>query len=453
MRNLSTALFREERALSENEVKIDSSSHIREELRTLQLLQSNEIERREYLENNMIEIERTRDEARLRLLRAEQQREERYRAVEPIKLAAINTRFPDRSETARYILAQLLTEQDCLVCGSHVPTVALEYASRIESKLCVVCGTDLSDTDQTSIIDDEDYNRTLSDLEESETDVNEARLLQEATERQYQSHVEELTALSASISDRSSRIDFLVRRLPPDESEMHQQRADLVSMRGRLESMRRELSLKREEFGSFVDVVNQELVKHSEGIKAAFDRYAEGFLLEQCKLVWSPRKATLGQGGDSFNFPAFEFDMTGADFPSPVRRTGPDQVSESQREFIDLAFRMALIEVGGNDSIGTLVIDAPESSLDAVFASRAAIVLSRFARPSQENRLVVTSNLVEGKLIPSLIANAIPLEERESRIIDLVSVAAPTAAVRILRDEYAEIRDNLLSIPALSATD
>jgi len=39
------------------------------------------------------------------------------------------------------------------------------------------------------------------------------------------------------------------------------------------------------------------------------------------------------------------------------------------------------------------VIDAPESSLDAVFVTRAADVLTRFAADGG-NRLLITSNLI-----------------------------------------------------------
>ena len=73
-----------------------------------------------------------------------------------------------------------------------------------------------------------------------------------------------------------------------------------------------------------------------------------------CNLVWSPQKDKVGQMGESIEFPAFELNMTGSNFPSPMRRNGPDQVSESQREFIDLSFRMALMYVAGQSGIGSL---------------------------------------------------------------------------------------------------
>ena len=194
--------------------------------------------------------------------------------------------------------------------------------------------------------------------------------------------------------------------------------------------------------GSNCTKVTLEIAQFKEAIKAAFNQYAEGFLLEQCELIWSPQKDRVGQTGKNFVFPAFELDMTGSDFPSPVRRSSPEQVSESQREFIDLAFRMALMSVASDDA-SSLVMDAPESSLDAVFAPRAAGVFSRFAEPTSDNCLIITSNLVEGQLIPNLI-ESIPRQDRAARIVDLVKIAAPTAAVREQRSEYENILTRLL---------
>jgi hypothetical protein len=135
--------------------------------------------------------------------------------------------------------------------------------------------------------------------------------------------------------------------------------------------------------------------------------------------------------------------MSGASFTSPVRRHGPDQVSESQREFIDIAFRMTLMAIASDEPAGTLVIDAPESSLDAVFVSRAAEVLTRFGNPLTSNRLIVTSNLVEGDLIPALIRRADIKSAKDARVVDLLRLAAPTAATRELKTDYSRVRSNL----------
>ena len=64
---------------------------------------------------------------------------------------------------------------------------------------------------------------------------------------------------------------------------------------------------------------------------------------------------------------------------------------------------MALAKVATPLGATSLVMDAPESSLDSVFTSRAARVLGRFGKKEEGNRLVITSNLVEGDLIPQLL--------------------------------------------------
>ena len=97
-------------------------------------------------------------------------------------------------------------------------------------------------------------------------------------------------------------------------------------------------------------------------------------------------------------------------------------------------------------------MDAPESSLDAVFAPRAAYVFSRFAEPTSDNRLIITSNLVEGQLIPSIM-EAIPQKDRVTRVVDLVEIAAPTVAVRERRSEYESILRDLLDSPDAKGID
>jgi hypothetical protein len=449
MRNLNAAVGREERALAESEAKVKMGDDIRNELEELAGLQETETELCERLENELLEVDSARRQARLRVLKSEQEREAQFRSIERIKLAAIGAQFPSRSETARYILAQLLTDQDCIVCGNHVPEVAADYAARVEHAQCVVCGSDITNSEVPSSADGDEFNsevkQAIIDLGHIEANLVETRRTLKEAEADYQSHVAQIGKLRERINDRSRRIDLLVRQLPPEEAEMHRQRSQLALMRDRVEELKLQLASKRELFGEFIEEVNREIAKSKEAIKTSFDQYAEGFLLEQCQLTWAPQKAMVGQTGKSLMFPAFELDMAGADFPLPVRRSGPEQVSESQREFIDLAFRMALMSVA-TDGGSSLVMDAPESSLDAVFAPRAADVFSRFAEPTSDNRLIITSNLVEGQLIPSLIG-FIPQKDRATRVVDLVEIAAPTAAVRERRSEYESILRRLLASP------
>lgn len=166
--------------------------------------------------------------------------------------------------------------------------------------------------------------------------------------------------------------------------------------------------------------------------------YAEEFLLDTCSLVWGSNVEQLGILGKGIRFSVFQIDMSGATTDAEVTRRTSESVSESQREFIDLAFRMALIKVAGSGGIGSLIMDAPESSLDAVFAPRAAAVLTGFATPESESRVIITSNLVDGRLIPTIAEKADIAGPDDARVVNLFDIATPTRALDQLRDQYME---------------
>ncbi len=445
-RNMLVFINRGETALEVGEGKLEAGMEVREELRTLTDIQEVALMQREELSLEIEEAEVNRQRARLRLLNVEQERETRYREFERAKLLAIEARFPDRSETARFILAQLLTDGQCLACGTDAPAAANSYATRIRDKQCVICGSDLSGPSSSNVpeLSTRRIERTAHSLTAVERDLREAKIQLNAAEELYKNFEMKLTQLSVLIADRAARVEILVRRLPPEEGVLREQRSEISVMRSQYEKLRHELVSRRAEFRDFVADLSITLAKYSERVKVAFDESAKGFLLEECRLIWSPQKQRLGETGSQIEFPAFQLEMGGTNFATTVRRTGPEEVSESQREFIDLAFRMALIAVAGSGGSGSLVIDAPESSLDAVFVSRAAAVLAKFATASEGNRLVVTSNLVESKLIPNLIKESSSGAGREWALVDLLVAAVPTAAVRELRKEYIKVRDKLL---------
>ena len=448
MRNLRFAAYREEQALSEVEIKVNKSANVREELKALEALQHIDLTAREKLDDTFVELNSQRKRASLRYLKAQQERESRYRAFERAKLKAVEARFPQNSESARYILEQLFTEADCLVCGNHMPAAAEILERRLAANDCVVCGSDLSKTEAAIPAEklvDRRVKKAQTLLFEIEPELAEAEHQLQVAEVECSSATHRFAELEAQIGERTARIDALIRQLPPTEAEIHKQLSELASMRSRVEVLTAELKEKRDAFRNFVDIQSRNLVLHSDETMKFFEQFASGFLLETVKLVWSPQPARVGQTGDPIEFPAFELDMSGADFPSPVRRTGPERVSESQREFIDLAFRMALMEVGSSSGRGSLVIDAPESSLDAVFASRAAEVLARFATSNSGNCLTITSNLLEGHLLPELLKKSARSGNRLSRVVDLFEIAEPTAAIRELRKEYAKIKRRLMT--------
>lgn len=439
MRNLQNVLQKEERSFSRSEEAVSIAEDVREELSQLEKSQKKAQHRLESLQDEVGAIAASKEDSRLGALKAENEHESAFRDLERRQLAAIAGAFPSSSDTARYLMAQLISDEECLACGSHSPQTAKDLRKRIAGSRCVVCNSVVKKPSKAGA---KGIAKATTELERATVRREAARERRAATEAEHEKLISQIQELSTDVAKRSARIEELAAKLPPDEARLHEQRQNLAAMRARLDTMKKELAQRRSSFSRFVGRVSQEILARKDEVESGFEDFAEGFLLEQCRLVWAPHKDTVGQSGTAIDFPAFDLEMTGADFASMVRRKGPQQVSESQREFIDLAFRMALIQVAGSGGIGSIVIDAPESSLDAVFVTRAADVLIRFAS-YVGNRLVITSNLIEGNLIPELIRKGGIKGENSSRVVDLLKVAAPTAATTKLRKSYERVRKNL----------
>ena len=444
MRNFQAVVGREEKLLANALAKKTDAASLRAELGALEALQEPDRIRLEEIESLTDEFDRRRQSARLANLRAKQERETRFRAVEHAKLLALDARFPGRLETGRYMIAHLLSENDCLVCGSYAPETAQTYADRLASGYCVVCNSPLAKSEQIvepRQVADERVTKALQLLHKADGELLASTRERESAETEFERHTTELTRLHAEIATRSAKLAQIVDLLPPSETELREQRVELASIRSRLESMKSELAQERSVFREFVEQRTDALLSSSEAIVKSFTTFASNFLSEQVSLTWTSRPATVGQGGEAIPFPAFELNMSGSDFVGTVRRTGPDDVSESQREFIDLSFRMALMVAAGSNAAG-LVVDAPESSLDAVFARRAGETLISFSK-DVGNTVLVTSNLIEGSLLPTLVKGIADTSEASERIVDLFDIAQPTAAVVADRADYDELRRKL----------
>ena len=326
-----------------------------------------------------------------------------------------------------------------------MPEFAETLERRISNSECVVCGASLRARPGGRDGLGRKLEQAEKDLRRRELALSAASETRDEAERSYNAALTEHEELATVASDLRARIAGLIRKLPPDEQALRSQSDQVSSLRARLDALSRELTERRGEFEISVHRDMATIARKRKPVVERFQSFAEGFLFESSRLRWAPHKTRVGQTGPLVDFPSFEVEMTGSDFPTPVRRSAPDEVSESQREFIDLAFRMTLLAVAGDNGVGSIVIDAPETSLDAVFAARAAQVLSRFGDPQQGNRLVITSNLVDGELIPELISHAGIASPRSTRVVDLLEIATPTGAIRALASQYRAVRKRIFA--------
>ncbi|MFG2009877.1 hypothetical protein ACGFNF_12485 [Micromonospora sp. NPDC048868] len=436
VRNLRSQLNKEEQRLVESEEASSRPTDIRIALHSARADQQKDEQVLANVQSSLESLDAERRSAQLSALRAAEHRESAYRSLEQLRLRQLQASFPSDSESAAYILSYLITSGECLVCGSDAEAVGTLLRNKIDSHICIICDSPRSKAQQHIPIQDTDMERLAARLHAAEEAVSAANVRRDEAEAGFNGAVRRIAELQDAIATRESQISFLVGQLPPEEREVRAQRSALETMQARLEVEKAELKRRQGAYRAHLDSVKYRIAVRKDEIKKSFDSFASDFLIETCALTWTSRKTHVGQDGGSIDSPTFNVDMTGNDFDSPVRREGAEQVSESQREFIDLAFRMALMEVAASDGRGSLVVDAPESSLDAVFAPRAASVLMKFGEPSRGNNLVITSNLVDGSLIPALLDKSQIADPSDNRVVNLFEVASPTAAIRHLRGEY-----------------
>jgi len=389
--------------------------------------------------------EQQRSDCRLLVKRAEQEVDDAAQAYEKIKFDALRHTFAGVSPNEQYVFLKLISDRICPVCSQPAAEAASEHQRRHMENKCFICGNARHFEDNVESLKEALQAKSTtaySDLEQARQSLqtHQARYAEaNAAVSQLQ---REISKTRQAADDIASLIRRLRKQLPAEESIALSREEDrIATLRREVQAFRQEREAAEREIDELLESLKRAAEEVRERLEEAFFEQAAPFFAEKVRLVYSPRMARIGQGGRSFEFPAFEIEMTsGATLSEFVRRTA-DQVSLSQREYLDLIFRMVLIEVLGESS-GTLVVDGPEGSLDAVFASRAGNLFARFA--NAKTNVILACNIVEGSFIPNTLG-AFAKSERRHRVINLIEQATPTQALTDLRPLYLNKIEEILA--------
>lgn len=453
MRNLDSALKRARNESARIDQKTASAPAVRQTLAAAQAHLEQLEKRHAVLVERLDMTDRMRHRARLDAIRAEADQDKALRELERARLLTIDAHLPHADESVRFILARLMSDATCLVCGTEdVAARRQSLEQALEARRCVICDSLIKLGAPTEVAEITDARlRTLK--AEYDAFVVQAAAQGRVRDEANDAFLTTSTELAKCAQERDE-IDQKVRdlqaQLPPDQRRVTDQQRKFGAANELVVDMRARIKVARTEFAEFLGAHRNQIAQFADAIKAKFGEAAQGFLFEDSQLSWSPTRMLVGQAGadglEPIDYPAFAVDLTGSDFAGLKRREDPDEVSESQREFIDLAFRMALVHVAAPKSAASLVIDAPESSLDAVFVERAATVLSNFAKTGNRgtNRLVVTSNLGAGTLVPRLLKEIDAPGDPMAPVVDLFHAGVPTRAMVAWKEEYETLWLQLL---------
>jgi len=448
-RNLSATLYkitqRRDKEAVKKETATDTRARIAASQGEIDALNREELRIVEEIEN----LETTRVDRRLQVKRGEKELDDATQNYEKLKFEVLRQAFAGVKPTEQYVFLKMLSDRICIACNQPAESAASEIQKRSDECRCVICGNPTEYSDNVETISDAMRIRAADaygalDVKRQELSISNASYV--ASNNELFLLQQKLSQVRLQSEEKASLIRRLRRNLPTDENiALGREEERIAVLRREVVSFREEREKAEREIDELLEALKRATEHVRELVENAFNFKAAPFFAEQVRLVYSPRTAKIGQGGRSFEFPAFEVEMTsGATFGQFIRRT-PEQVSLSQREYLDIIFRMTLLETLGNTQ-SSLVIDGPEGSLDAVFAGRAGDLFARYAKGSGSN-ILLACNIIEGAFVPNTLSD-FPPEVRNSRVVNLIEQAAPTQALTDLRPLYLQkVRDILLREP------
>ncbi|MQB35121.1 AAA family ATPase [Rhizobium rhizogenes] len=288
------------------------------------------------------------------------------------------------------IIRASLSEDRCAVCGTiHVGAV---IQARISEGICPMCESAVETTpnDDGAIAELQRLDRMISELrdglakalqtrERVSAEVNAALQTEDACNFAVRSFEEkEAASLSklgvgsdfAVIKDQLAKLEA-ERQAFLDQSTEHYRKRDVI----------------RDKLRAYEGQLQGQYAEGSQIFVPRFRELAEAFIGRPIDVELEHRQGANDSG--------FKLKLRMDDQLRPV----PDTVSESQRFFIDIALRMAILEYMASGP-ATLFIDTPEGSLDIAYEARAGSMFSKFVR--NNNALMMTANLRSSELIRRL---------------------------------------------------
>jgi len=368
-------------------------------------------------------------------------------ALERTRLEYLRNAFPRTPEVTQVVLGRLFSEDHCIVCNNPSTHGRERLRKLTESQRCPVCETPLQESNK--VISSKRVSDTrLRAQEEKLRDREQAIRDLGARKNEVQSELlNTQQVLNERLAERSKleqRIDRGLALAGQDSGSGSSERALLAAQKRELDTRVAALARMRRRYDALLEKARNRIGEVANQIVKSFGDFSGSFILEDCKLTYTMDTRPIGQGGIQLKFPSFDLHMTSAVLDVASPRHEHDQVSESQKEFIDLAFRMALLRVACESRGALLVIETPEASLDSIFVDRAGEMLHDFAhgRGRTKNQIIATSNLNRENMIPALlglrekgkIKRASP--EVQSRVLNLLELAAPSKAYKANRVEY-----------------
>lgn len=365
--------------------------------------------------------------------------------------------FPKLTDYGAFVLGSIQSMRGCLVCGTTDPQHLKLMSDRLTGFLaCPLCDAAPGLHEPVAVATqghnhaerlaqvERDRRECLHSADLAENDAQDAQeeflrvqLQKDRVENELKTDRQQLSlrefAAAGTRPEDLARLDERVRVLQETVADALREKEQALQT-----------------LGLIVDRLSADIDEFRTGLITQFGQFVSSFLAERCVLDFRSVPRRIGQGaGKSIDFPEFHVLMTSGVFRrSGTARDDAASVSESQKEFIELAFRMAVLAIASGDRPCMMIVETPEASLDAVFMPKAGATFQQFTERSDPPHVLIASSNLNGSLmIPALLGlvdthgqRISPVRDPEpsvlKRILNLLDVAAKSEALRVYEGDY-----------------
>lgn len=322
--------------------------------------------------------------------------------------------FPDYYYTIEHALSK---NGECLICGSKSKVLKDKNNLRIKENECLICSSPIkakNSVDKNLIDTINQLNKEkvlkINKLENLEKEINSKYNIIDKYERENGSYLRtlelsknELIVIENEISSKSAdeEVDTYTTILNAKIeliSRLESKKQHYYNLRDKAEE---EFNLYLNKYKSMIENLNNSLSNY-------FNKYAQTFIGWNCELT--VQKKIIKKIPYYYYLPLVDKSI----------RESPDAVSESQRFFLDQAFRMAIINFMQDNihNFSTFFItETPEGSLDMVYETQVAEMFLKFAKTN--NNIIFTSNLNSSSFLQKLL-NKYSFDDKNEKILNLL---------------------------------
>jgi energy-coupling factor transporter ATP-binding protein EcfA2 len=342
---------------------------------------------------------------------------------------AFSRKVSGNRDPARHpVVIQSLSDHICDVCGSESDSALSAIRKALSSQRCPLCCTPIQYSQPQDFAELQRLDDALSAAKE-ESDSAQARA--ERLRREAAKFAERATSAATALDKFEHANAGSMTGILSASAEIDQQRRSL-------EGEQRNATSRRDEFRRHRDKLRAELEPLQARLTGAYHdgelEFVPIFRSLATRFIGLDIDVSLYKTRNTFGL-ALEMQGT--------RRQSTTELSESQRFFLEIALKMALVQyMSSDDSPAGLLIDTPEGSLDIAYEARAGDMFADFVQVGFN--LLMTANINSSQLLKRLA------ERCRSEFMELVRMTewtslteVQTAEEHLFNEAYAVIESKL----------